>query len=87
MGLVDVSGWAFGLVGRSEGGLFIFGICVKTEELRNRGFFVALVPVSLRTVICIRLLSIRTSHLNQLNQEYWCSRTDQLTNGRHRSKG
>ena len=46
MGLVEVSSWAFGLVGRSEGGLFIFGICVKTEELRNRGFFVALVPGS-----------------------------------------
>ena len=40
-----MSSWAFGLVGRSEGGLFILGLCVKTEELRNSDFFVAFVPV------------------------------------------
>ena len=38
-----MSTWAFGLVGRSEGGLFILGICVKTKELSS--FFVAIVPV------------------------------------------
>lgn len=40
-----MSTWAFGLVGRSEGGLFILWICVKTAELRSRGLFVIFVPV------------------------------------------
>ena len=45
MVLVEVSSWARGLVGRSEGGLFILGICAKTEEPRNWGIFVTSVPV------------------------------------------
>ena len=39
-----MSTWAFGLVGRLEGSLFILGICVKTEEPRS-SFFIAFVPV------------------------------------------